>query len=145
MEGSSHPLLSPSGMEPLLSASMGGRGICGGPTPPTPAPQEARQSDQADRYTDIYLRIGTLIGGAGSWLHAGCHEAIGSNHTESHIAHGKEVPPGACWIIAPSQLLLHDWDAGMEGSSHPCNPLLLGVFRFHYPRDTYIYMPYVRR
>jgi hypothetical protein len=34
----------------------------------------------------------------------------------SHIAHGKEVPSGACWIIAPSQLLLHDW-AGMEGTS----------------------------
>ncbi len=81
-------------------------------TPPTPAPQEARRSDQADCYADIHLRIGTLIGEAGCWIHAGYHEAIGSNHTESHIAHGEELPPGACWIIAPSQLLLHDWDAG---------------------------------
>jgi len=36
---------------------------------------------------------------------------------------------------------------GMRGwrvhrSSHPCRPLWLGVcFLFHYPRDTYIYMP----
>ena len=124
MEGCSHPVLSTSGMEfsshPLLSTSMGGRGICDGPTPPTPAPQEARRSDQADWYTDIHLRTSTLIGGAGCWLQAGYHEAIGSNHTESHIPHGKEVPPGACWIIAPSPLLLHDWEAGMEGSSHPC-------------------------
>jgi hypothetical protein len=121
MEGDPRPLLSTSGMgfssHPLLSASMGGRGIGDGPTPPTPAPQEARRSDQADCYTDIHLRISTMIGGAGCWLHAGYHEAIGSKHTESHIPHGKEVPPGACWIIAPSRLLLHHWDAGMEGTS----------------------------
>ncbi len=72
-------------------------------------------SDQAERYTPINLRISTLIGEAGCWLHAGYHKAIGSNHTESHIPHGKEVPQGACWIIAPSPLLLHHWDAGMEG------------------------------
>ncbi len=117
--GRSHPVLSTSGREfsshPLLSASMGGRGICNGPTPPTPVPQEALRSDQADCYTDTHLRISTLIGAAGCWPHAGYHEAIGSKHTESHIPHGKEVPPGACWIIAPSQLLLHHWDAGDEG------------------------------
>ncbi len=111
-------MLSSSGMEPLLSASMGGRGICDGPTPPTPAPQEARRSDRADCYADIHLRISTLIGEAKCWLHAGYHEAIGSKHIESRIPHGKEVLPGACWIIAPSQVLLHDWEAGMEGSSH---------------------------
>ena len=28
-----------------------------------------------------------------------------------------------------------DRDAGMEGSSHPCRPLRLGVFLFHCPRE----------
>ncbi len=52
---------------------------------------------------------------------------------ESHIPHGKEVPPGACWIIAPSQLLLHHWDAGTEGSSHPLLPTFGGRFLFDAP------------
>jgi hypothetical protein len=26
------------------------------------------------------------------------------------------VPSGTCWIIAPSQLLLQDWEAGMKAS-----------------------------
>ena len=71
MEGDPRPLLSTSGMgfssHPLLSASMGGRGICGGPTPPYPAPQEARRSESSI----IHLHTSTLIGGAGCWLHAG--------------------------------------------------------------------------
>jgi hypothetical protein len=143
IEGGSHPLRSPSGREfssrPLHSTSMGGRGICGGPTPPTPAPQEARRSDQADCYTDIHLRISTLIGGAECWPHAGYYEAIGSKHTESHIAHGKEVPPGACWIIAPSKLLLHDWESGDGGKLAPVRfPLPLGVF--FTTRGTRLYM-----
>jgi hypothetical protein len=137
MDGGPHPLRSTSGREvsshPLLSTSMGGRGICDGPTPPTPAPQEARRSDQADCYTDLHLRISTLIGGAGYWLHAGYTKRSDRTTPESHIPHEKEVPPGACWIIAPSQLLLQDWDAGMEESSHPCYPLSVGALQFSLP------------
>ncbi len=66
---------------------------------------------------------------------SGLHEAIGSKHTESRIPHGKEVPPGACWIIAPSQLPLHHWDAGMEGSSHPCYPLSSSVGVVNLPQE----------
>jgi hypothetical protein len=93
MEGDPRPLLSTSGIgfssHPLLSASMGGRGICDGPTPPTPAPQEARRSAQADCSTDISTcaLISTLIGEAGCWLHADC--------TQRYIPHGKVAPLGA--------------------------------------------------
>ncbi len=145
MEGDPRPLRSTSGREcsshPLLSASMGGRGICDGPTPPTPAPQEARRPDQADCYTDIHLRISTLIGEAGRWLHVGYTKR--SDRTTLRLTSRMESKCLLGRVGSSPRLNCYRYcTIGKRGWREArTRAFLFGAFSsFHYPRDTYIYV-----